>query len=557
MDEPLIRIQNLSKAFSPKHRALQDITLTLPPREMIGLVGPDGAGKTTLLRLIAGLLMPTTGQIEVFGCNTIREAEKIHAFSAYMPQRFGLYEDLSVQQNLDLYAALRGVNKYQRSETFQKLLHFTGLAPFIDRRVMALSGGMKQKLGLACSLLGQPKLLLLDEPSVGVDPISRRELWDMVKSLLNEGVSVLLSTTYLDEAEKCDRILLLDEGKLLYEGPPANLTQRVEGRIFRIEDPSSERRHHLSELENRTDIVDALIQGNAIRVMTKEASFEGREPTPPRLEDAFIDLLGGIQKGESKLSQAAPVSSGEEGEVIVAKDLVKRFGSFTAVDHMSFSVRRGEIFGFLGPNGAGKSTTFKMLCGLLKPTEGSASVEGFDLQKASIIARSQIGYMAQKFSLYGNLSVAQNLDFFSGVYLAQDSVDKTLELFDLQNYRDETADTLPLGYRQRLALAVATAHWPEVLFLDEPTSGMDPVSRRLFWSQMNGLVRKGKTILVSTHFMDEAENCDRIALIYRGLIIHLGTPDQLKEIAKTEDIPDPTLEDAFIKLIQEYDAAHP
>ena len=557
MNEPLIRIQNLSKVFPPKHEALKNLTVTLPARQMIGLVGPDGSGKTTLLRLVAGLLTPTSGQIEVLGCDTVRDAEKIHAFSAYMPQRFGLYEDLSVQQNLDLYAALRGLKKETRAETFKKLLHFTGLASFTDRRAMALSGGMKQKLGLACSLIGQPKLLILDEPSVGVDPISRRELWDMVQSLLKEGVSVLLSTTYLDEAEKCQRILLLNEGNILYDGMPADLTKRVEGRVFRIEDLSLQKRKHLAELETRADIVDALIQGSAIRVVAKERFFEQGEPTPPRLEDAFIDLLGGQQKGESKLSQAAPRSPVKEGEVIVAKDLVKRFGSFAAVNHMSFSVRRGEIFGFLGPNGAGKSTTFKMLCGLLKPTEGSASVGGFDLQKASIIARSQIGYMAQKFSLYGNLSVQQNLDFFAGIYATKEGLEQTLELFNLQAYRNDTTDSLPLGYKQRLSLAVATAHWPEVLFLDEPTSGMDPVSRRQFWSEMNGLVRKGKTILMSTHFMDEAENCDRIALIYRGLIIHLGTPDQLKEVAQSQENPHPNLEDAFIKLIQEYDAAHP
>src|SRR3989344_5987963 len=336
MNEPLIRIQNLSKVFPPKHEALKNLTVTLPARQMIGLVGPDGSGKTTLLRLVAGLLTPTSGQIEVLGCDTVRDAEKIHAFSAYMPQRFGLYEDLSVQQNLDLYAALRGLKKETRAETFKKLLHFTGLASFTDRRAMALSGGMKQKLGLACSLIGQPKLLILDEPSVGVDPISRRELWDMVQSLLKEGVSVLLSTTYLDEAEKCQRILLLNEGNILYDGMPADLTKRVEGRVFRIEDLSLQKRKHLAELETRADIVDALIQGSAIRAVAKESFFEQGEPTPPRLEDAFIDLLGGQQKGESKLSQAAPRSPVKEGEVIVAKDLVKRFGSFAAVNHMSF-----------------------------------------------------------------------------------------------------------------------------------------------------------------------------------------------------------------------------
>jgi ABC-2 type transport system ATP-binding protein len=555
--EPLVRIENLTKAFLPNQLVIKNLNLTLPAGEMIGIVGPDGAGKTTLLRLIAALLTPTTGKIEVLGCNTLAMADEIHSFSGYMPQRFGLYEDLTVMQNLDLYASLQGVKSEDRPKIFEKLLAFTGLEPFQTRRAAALSGGMKQKLGLACALVKKPKILILDEATVGVDPISRNELWKMVQSLLAEGVSVLWSTAYLNEAAKCQRIVLLNLGEILYEGPPAELTQRVAGRVFSIEDRTSERRQHLFELENREDVVDALIQGNAIRIVAKTDSFDQGRPVEPRLEDAFIDLLGGKTKGESKLSKAAEATPpGDEAEVS-AKNLVKRFGSFTAVDRLSFSIKRGEIFGLLGPNGAGKSTTFKMLCGLLKPTEGSASVAGFDMMKAPILARAKLGYMAQKFSLYGNLTVRQNLTFFSGIYTANGNIDKKLEIYDLGKVQNVTSELLPAGVKQKLALAVATLHSPELLFLDEPTSGMDPVSRREFWSQMNGLARKGKTILVSTHFMDEAENCDRIGLIYRGKVIHLDTPDKIKELAKRDDNQNPTLEDAFVKLIEDYDAEHP
>ncbi|MBX7065634.1 MAG: ATP-binding cassette domain-containing protein [Parachlamydiales bacterium] len=550
----MIRIENLSKSFPPNQVVLNNLNLTLPKNQMIGVVGPDGAGKTTLLRLITGLLKPTAGRIEVNGCDTIKDSDQIHAFSAYMPQRFGLYEDLTVYQNLDLYASLHGLEPEKREETFEKLLHFTDLGPFLQRTAFALSGGMKQKLGLACALIHKPELLILDEPSVGVDPISRRELWKMVQSLLKEGVSVIWSTTYLDEAEKCDRVVLLNEGQILYEGPPRELTKRVEGRVFRLSDPSVEKRKHLFEIENRPGVIDALIQGDAIRIVSAGNSFDGAEPAAPHLEDAFVDILGGMKVNEWKWSEAAPESKRNSDDVIVAKDLVKKFGSFTAVDHVSFTVKRGEIFGFLGPNGAGKSTTFKMLCGLLKPTQGNAIINGIDVQKAPTLSREQIGYMAQKFSLYGNLSVKQNLEFFSGIYPSIGSVEERLKLFHLDADKSRNAESLSLGFKQKLSLAVATIHWPDVLFLDEPTSGMDPVSRRHFWSQMNGLVRKGKTILISTHFMDEAENCDRIGLIYRGLMIHLDTPDKLKELAKTEENQNPTLEDAFIKLIQEFDA---
>lgn len=570
MNEILVKIQNLSKSFTPGNPpALQEINGEIPKGEIVGVVGPDGAGKTTLIRLIAALLLPSSGTITLAGYDTVKDGEFIHYLTGYMPQKFGLYEDLTVMQNLNLYADLRNVVGSEKKETIAKLLKFTGLAPFTERLAGALSGGMKQKLGLACALIKKPTLLLLDEPSVGVDPISRRELWKMVHNLLNEGISVVWSTAYLDEAQRCNTVLLLNDGKLLYYGRPEELTKRVEGRVFKIKTDTSSRRQLLEKVVANKGVLDGVIQGDDVRIVLKEKMempfAEGEfqlKATEPRFEDAFIDILGGIPGEGSALAKSLQGKEGTNEAVIIAEGLTKKWGNFTAVDKISFTIKRGEIFGLLGPNGAGKSTTFKMMCGLLRPTEGKAIVGGVDLLKAPGEARSHIGYMAQKFSLYGNLSVLQNLEFFSGIYnLIGDkqsaAIDQMIKIFALEKYLDLSAETLPLGYKQRLALACSTMHQPEILFLDEPTSGVDPLTRREFWAHINGLVEKNITVCVTTHFMDEAEYCDRIALIYRGKEIHLGKPGELKEIARSAEIPNPTLEDAFIKLIEEYDAKNP
>ena len=567
--EHLLKIDGVSKVFDPSEPpALQGITSHIPKGEIVGLAGPDGAGKTTLIRLIVGLLIPTSGSIEVAGFDTVRQADEIHELIGYMPQRFGLYEDLSVMQNLNLYASLRGVPKNEREARFKKLLDFTGLAPFTERLAGALSGGMKQKLGLACALIRDPALLVLDEPSVGVDPISRRELWKMVHELLDRGISVIWSTAYLDEAEKCHRILLLNEGQLLFQGLPQEITQRVAGRVYEIINVGENKRQILANVLANPAVVDAILQGDKIRVVLKDKDAH-RElqnyeivPATPRFEDAFIDILGGGPKKKSELAESTPeIPKGDE-KVIIARRLTKKFGSFTAASNITFAVKRGEIFGLLGPNGAGKSTTFKMMCGLLTPTQGRALVNGVDLQHAPSVARSHIGYMAQKFSLYGNLSVLQNLQFFSGAYNLygreqEDAVEEMVQIFKLQHYLNTPGDLLPLGYKQRLALSCASMHHPAVLFLDEPTSGVDPITRREFWNHINGLVEKGVTVMVTTHFMEEAEYCDRIALIYRSQIISTGTPAELKNIAKTDQNPYPTLEDAFIQLIERFDAHRP
>jgi ABC-2 type transport system ATP-binding protein len=565
MSDDFVRIDGISKKFGDT-LALDQITAAIKGGEITGLVGPDGAGKTTLIRLMTGLLLPDQGKLSVLDFDTRMEGEKIQASIGYMPQRFGLYEDLSVQENLHLYADLRGLAKAERPHVFEELLSFTDLKRFTKRLAGKLSGGMKQKLGLACALLKKPRLLLLDEPGVGVDPISRRDLWKMVKDLTHEGIGVVWSTAYLDEAEACTRVLLLNQGKLLFTGPPAELTQRVEGRVYKVTGIEGRRRPILAKMLDEPHIIDGVIQGDALRLVTDEKADRAAvtqemtrstkiAPTPPRFEDAFVDMLGGGPGGRSKLAEATKPHQDADPHVIEARGLTKRFGDFTAADNITFDIQRGEIFGLLGPNGAGKSTTFKMLCGLLKPTAGEGRVAGFDLRRDTAEARNRLGYMAQKFSLYGDLNIVQNLSFFAGVYglegvKKREKIALVSEIFDFEKHAKISAKDLPLGLKQRLALACAVMHEPEALFLDEPTSGVDPITRREFWTHINGLVEKGVTVLVTTHFMDEAEYCDRISLIYRGKSIALGSPDELKAKVASRDNPDPTMEDAFIALVQ-------
>ena len=541
--------------------ALDDIGIEVRDGLMTGLVGPDGAGKTTLIRILAGLIEPEAGDVTVEGRPALGADRSM---IGYMPQRFGLYEDLTVIENLRLYADLRGLAVGVRDASFARLLDFTDLKRFQSRLAGKLSGGMKQKLGLACALVRPPRLLLLDEPGVGVDPVSRRELWRMVRELAGDGVGVLWSTAYLDEAEQCDTVFLLNEGRMLHAGPPGDLLARVEGRVFRVAVDAAERRHVLTRALDRDEVTDGTIQGDAVRLLIKPgahvdvAAIGARglaEPQPPRFEDGFIDLLGGSPAGTSPLAEAYRTIPQTDAPAIEARALTKSFGDFTAAHDVSFSVARGQIFGLLGPNGAGKSTTFKMLCGLLTPSAGTGAVAGFDLRSAKADARQSLGYMAQKFSLYGDLSVQQNLDFFAGIYGltgAQRSAAtaRVTDIFHLDRYLRDNAGGMPLGFKQRLALACAVMHEPPVLFLDEPTSGVDPIVRREFWGHINGLVDKGVTVLVTTHFMDEAEYCDRIALIYRAEQIATGTPDELKaEVGR----PDATMEDAFIALIERAD----
>lgn len=485
-------IKNLVKTFS-SITAIDNLSLNIEKGKITGLIGADGAGKTTLIRLVIGLLVPDSGEISTLGLNPVTQKSELNPKIGYMPQKFGLYEDLTVIENLKLYADLKEV-----PYDFEKLLEFTSLKPFQDRLAGALSGGMKQKLGLACTLLGSPDFLVLDEPSVGVDPISRRDLMKMVRDLITPETTVLWSTAYLDEAHSFDTAVVLDNGKVIYEGRP----------------------HELAA-------------------------------TPQEFENKVIDLMGGYKKEKSLIAENySPIQTDIECTV-VADNLEKKYGNFYAVKNNSFCIKRGEIFGLLGPNGAGKSTSFKMMCGLAKPTSGTAKLMGVDIIKDPEKARSNLGYMAQKFSLYGSLTVRQNLEFFAaaygiGLFDRKKRIDEIIQVFGFSNIENQKSEDLPLGYKQRLSMACALIHNPPILFLDEPTSGVDVVTRRDFWNHITSLAKKGITILVTTHFMDEAEYCDRISLFYHGETIAVGTPQELKDRAQADN-----MQDTFITLIKE------
>ena len=572
---PALRLEAVRRSFrTGKHvvTALDGITASAAHGAVTGLIGPDGAGKTTLMRLIAGLLRADSGRIEVMGIDVARNSLAVQARLGYMPQHFGLYEDLSVQENLDLYADLQGVPPTERKEIYSGLLHMTGLGPFTARMAGRLSGGMKQKLGLACTLVHPPELLMLDEPTVGVDPVSRRELWEIIDHLVRSAhMTVLYSTAYLDEAERCDEVLLIHEGRLLGSGAPGTFTAEMTGRTF-FAKAKLGRRQLQERLARAPGIIDAVIQGSQVRVVTEAAAppdpakLVAEAPdltltaTPPRFEDSFVARLrervaDTAPRAPLDPSPAAPAATTTVDDVIVVQHLTRRFGNFVAVNEVSFTVAGGEFFGLLGAIGAGKSTTFRMLCGLLPPSAGTLRVAGFDLRQAAAPARGRIGYMAQKFSLYGDLSVRQNLRFFSSAYRLTGArqrtrIDWAETEFELGSMLDATARDLPLGFKQRLALACALMHEPDILFLDEPTSGVDPLARREFWRRINALAEGGVTVLVTTHFMEEAEYCDRLVIMAQGRVLAAGEPETIKANARTPTRPDPTMEDAFISVIK-------
>lgn len=577
----LLEANDLQVVFKPQSKhpivALHGLNLSVASGSVTGLVGPDGAGKTTCLRLAAGLLVPQAGTITVFGHDVVREAEKIRPRIGYMPQQFGLYEDLSVQENLDLYADLHDVPMAGRDDQFARLLEMTDLGKFTARRSGQLSGGMKQKLGLACCLVKIPELLILDEPTVGVDPVSRRDIWRIVYQLVQEeGLGVLVSTAYLDEAERCNNVVVMHNGVKLAEGTPASFYERVQGRVYTISPtPNQSVRHLHGEILQRSDIVDASIQSGTVRaVFSSDSGFveetggkDRRElegavtPVAPRFEDAFVDMLqqdgAAVEKlsldGMQRTQHGVEQGIEERQAAIDVSGLLKTFGAFTAVHDISFSVQRGEIFGLLGANGAGKTTTFRMLCGLLKASGGSIHVAGNNMRKAPSKARSRIGYMAQKFSLYQQFTVSQNLRFYGKAYgLKRDALTRRLDWalteFDMEDRKDVVTQSLPAGFKQRLAMAAAMLHEPEILFLDEPTSGADPLARREFWARINKFSQEGVTVVVTTHFMEEAEYCDHLLIMAQGQQLAAGTPAQIRQHAVTEAKPNPTIEDAFIML---------
>lgn len=575
--EVILSARNISKTFAvkgkPPVQALDDVSLQAVQGRVTGLVGADGAGKTTLIRIAAGLLVPSTGSMNLLGLDSMKDSLEIQSRVGYMPQKFGLYQDLTVQENLSLYADLQGVAMRERPQRYDRLLSMTNLSKYTARKAGALSGGMKQKLGLACALIKSPELLLLDEPTVGVDPVSRRELWKIVYELVEQdGIGALVSTAYLDEAERCSEVMVLHQGRLLAKGPPEQFSADMDGRVFLAVPTNGARvRSIYTKLSSAKGVVDATIRSGNVRAVCEEtgsevarAALDNLEgeiiPAPANFEDAFMALIPrekeDIQARDLVLTTEPNEGAAAPGdEIVAARDLCKMFGDFKAVSNLSFSVQRGEIFGLLGPNGAGKSTTFRMLCGLLPASAGTIRVAGQDLRSSRARARAHLGYMAQQFSLYGQLSVFENLRFFGRVYgLRRKKLGERIAWafndFGLEQWRDKPAVMLPGGYKQRLAMAAALLHEPQILFLDEPTSGVDPFARREFWLRINGFAEQGVTVVVTTHFMEEAEYCDRMLIMSQGQTLAMGTPGEIRALAVSKETPEPTMDDAFIALAE-------
>jgi ABC-2 type transport system ATP-binding protein len=570
----VVAAEGVSLAFGGREHsslALDRLDFEARNGEITALVGSDGSGKSTLIRVIAGLLAPTAGTLKVLGFDMPREADKVQARIGYMPQRFGLYEDLSVQENLDLYADLHAVPEEVRAHKYPELMDMTALAPFRDRLAGRLSGGMKQKLGLACTLISTPELLLLDEPTVGVDPLSRRELWAIVRRLTREqGMPVIVSTSYLDEADRSDQVVVMHTGQELARGAPAEVRAVAAGRVFRVTAADGEKTRDLqAELLNEPSVVDAVPEAGQVRVVLNQADAAAKtfgerraDPVQAGFEDGFMTLLRTAAPDEAPLSTVElprSITAGTPGAVEV-RGLVRKFGAFTAVDNVSFEVAHGEIFGLLGPNGAGKTTTFRMLCGLLPVTGGELTVGGMDMRRARAEARKRLGYVAQKFSLYGELSAAENLEFFASVYglrgaHKRDRIKWALAEFDLAAQAHAPAEKLPGGYKQRLAMAAALLHQPDILFLDEPTSGADPFARRDFWRRITAVADEGVAVIVTTHFMSEAEYCDHIAILDSGRILAQGTPAEIRAHGRAEAGREPDMDDAFVAIVEDARAA--
>jgi len=570
-NDSVLEVRALSKWFSgkktPESHALDTVSFTVRRGRVTGLVGADGAGKTTLIRIAAGLLVPTSGSITVLGLDSVADTLAIQSRVGYMPQKFGLYQDLTVAENMTLYADLQGVSAKERAAKFTRLLQMTDLDAYTSRRAGALSGGMKQKLGLACALIKSPEILLLDEPTVGVDPVSRRELWKIVNELVaKDNIGVLVSTAYLDEAEKCDQVVVLHAGKLLAEGAPDDFITPMTGRVLLLNpSPDKTARHIYTRLSGVDGIVDVTLRSGKVRAVLAEQARTTNVTdilgpivlnTPaPTFEDAFMALIPRSAQHHQPAPAAPPRPGHDQEEIVRAHELQKLFGTFEAVKKLTFSVKRGEIFGLLGPNGAGKSTTFRMLCGLLPASGGEISVAGHDLRRSRARARARLGYMAQQFSLYGQLTTRENLSFFGKAYgLAGKRLAARMEWafdeFSLSRWANTPAGALPGGNKQRLAMAAALLHEPDILFLDEPTSGVDPFARREFWLRINTFAEQGTTIVVTTHFMEEAEYCDRMLIMSQGETLALGPPAEIRALARTAENPQPSMDDAFIALAE-------
>ena len=557
-DTAIVRVAGFVKRYK-EDLAVDGVNLTIRRGEIYGLIGPDGAGKSSLMKAIAGVLTYDEGAVEVFGTliDSERAAERVKQQLGFLPQGLGLnlYPELSVEENIDFFARLRLVPEAALGERKARFLAMTRLDKVRDRAMKKLSGGMKQKLGLICTLIHEPELAILDEPTTGVDPVSRRDFWTILAELLQEkGMTALISTAYMDEAARFHHLSFLSSGKVLASGTPAEVQALVPGSMVTFE--AHPQLEAIARLKSRYQQVEAL--GPLLHVFTDSINPDEAKSqvaaalgdiTPfdvkvdePELEDVFVGLL--LRKDRQKEVPGSPSTvqavRNHDGLAIQAERLVRDFGAFCAVDEVSFQVKQGEIFGLLGANGAGKTTVIKMLTGILPPTGGTGWVAGADMKNAGGAIKERIGYMSQAFSLYLDLTVEENVRLFAGIYgldgrATTERFAWIVSMAGLQGYESSLTSRLPMGVRQRLALGCALVHQPRVLFLDEPTSGVDPIGRRHFWDILSRLAREDSVaILITTHYMSEAEHCDNLALMYGGRIVAEGSPAAMKDQVELE-----------------------
>ncbi len=567
----VIRAQGLTKHFKATPAVL-DVDLAVEQGEIFGVIGPNGAGKTTLIQLLTGLLDPTAGRATVLGFDTVREIEVIRRRIGYVSQDFTLYGSLTVEENLDFFADLYGVPVKDREQRNEQLLIWSRLGPFRTRRAARLSGGMQKKLHLCSTLIHEPEVLLLDEPTTGVDPVSRRQLWEILYELVGRGLTLVVATPYMDEAERCHRVALMHRGRILRCETPDTLRKEIEEEAWELRAGAFTGGQELlakAEFPIRTHRTGDHLHILAPKGLDLAAELrrlsEGGDVEDLRLrrvsltmEDVFVSVVSKAAAAESFPGSPREVPlrqarASTDGAVVRLDGLTKTFGDFTAVDHVSLSVNRGEVFGFLGPNGSGKTTTIRMLCGLLAPSAGRGEVLGHDVFRQGHHIKPRIGYMSQRFSLYNDLTVEENLAFFGGGYglpprrLAERTA-WVVEMAGLRGEERRLAGELSGGVKQRLALGCAILHEPEIIFLDEPTAGVDPLSRREFWDLIGSLAAAGVTVFVTTHYMDEAENCHRLGFIYHGRLIAVGSPQALKDRMRAGVMLDLECRDPFTAL---------
>ena len=552
MNTPAIEASGLQKKYE-NVLAVSGLDLRIERGEMFGLVGADGAGKSTTIRMLCTLVLPSAGEARILGMDTVKQAGSIKEKIGYVAERFNLYLTLTVEENLSFFARLRNLPREVSEKRMKELLQFCRLEPFRKRQAQHLSGGMQKKLALACSLIHEPEVVFLDEPTTGVDPVSRRDFWRIIADFLTRGITVLVSTPYLDEAERFHRIAFMHKGQIIACDTPQNLKAQLAGELLEIRTRQSN--EAVTVLARASFVQTAQVFGDTVHVMVDRAEKRRAEINrllkehsisvidlrriSAGLEDVFVTQLTGLedeQKSRTAAENSVATVLKEDSQyetAIEVTDLSKKFGDFTAVDRVSFNIARGEIFGLLGPNGSGKTTTIRMITGLLKSTEGKAFVLGDDMSLMADIVQSRIGYMSQKFSLFNDLTVEENITFYGNLYsLPAESLKErktwVLKMAGLSGKEKTLASELAGGWKQRLSLGCAIIHSPEVVFLDEPTAGVDPLSRRAFWELIQELSTRGTTIFITTHYMDEAEHCHRLGLMYQGKLIALGSPHQLK-----------------------------